>query len=73
MLRQALAKAWPALVVESLSEGRLGQDELVDVLVRLILRSKSLSYATDPTLFSHDITELVGVKQRLLLEDLVID
>lgn len=73
MLRQALAKAWPALVVESLSEGRLGQDELVDVLVRLILRSKSLSYATDPTLFSRDITELVGVKQRLLLEDLVID
>lgn len=72
-LRQALAKAWPALVVESLSEGRLEQGELVDVLVRLILRSKNLSYAMDPTLFSNDISELVSAKQRLLLEDLVID
>lgn len=72
-LRLTLEKAWPALVVESLSEGRVSQEELVDVLVRLILRSKNLNYAADPALFSHDISELVGIKQRLLLEDLVID
>lgn len=72
-LRQALGAAWPASVIEAVSDRRVSQAEVVDVLVRLISRSKDLTYALEPSSFSRDISELVRVKQRLLLEDQVID
>ena len=72
-LREALTSAWPDAVVTSLSEGRLPQEALIDVLVRLIVRSKRLTYALEPATFSRDIGDLVAVKRRLLQEDLVID
>lgn len=72
-LRHALGAAWPASVIELVSEGRVSQAEIVDILVRLISRSKDLTYAAESATFSHDISELVRVKQRLLLEDQVID
>lgn len=72
-LRAALGKAWPAAAVEDMSEGRVAQSDLVTILGKLISRSNGLHYANDPSLFSGDISELVSVKQRLLLEDFVID
>lgn len=72
-LRQAIATAWTGEAVEELSAGRVRQEELVLVLTNLVLRSKRLDYANDPSAFSQDITRLVDVKRRLLAEDLVID
>lgn len=72
-LTAAIGAAWSADVVESLSEGRVSQAQLVEVLRSLIVRSRSLQYASDPALFASDIDRLVEMKRRLLLEDLVID
>lgn len=73
LLTQAVQQAWSREAVETISEGRVHADELTEVLVRLILRSKSLDYANDPKAFTRDIGALTSVKRRLLLEDLVID
>ncbi len=72
-LRRAIAGVLPRVMVEHLAEGRVSQEEIVDILTTLVLRSKSLHYAMDPTSFSRDISCLVAVKRRLLQEDLVID
>lgn len=72
-LRMAIAMAWTSDAVENLSAGRVSQGELVEVLTRLVLRSKRLDYANDPSAFSQDITRLVDVKRRLLAEEFVID
>ena len=48
-------------------------EELTEVLVRLIRRSKTLVYADDPKAFALDIAALTSVKRRMLVEDFVID
>lgn len=73
LLTQAVRSAWPREAVETLSEGRVQADELTEVLVHLILRSKSLDYANDAKAFHRDIAALTSVKRRMLVEDLVID
>lgn len=73
LLTQAVSSAWSREAVDALSEGRVQSEELTEVLVRLILCSKSLVYADDPTTFARDIAELSNVKRRMLHEDFVID
>jgi serine/threonine protein kinase len=72
-LRAGLDEAWPFGDVELPSEGRVSKDELLEVLVDLVHRSRSLAYAKSPELFSDDIARLVQVKRRLLLEEFVVD
>jgi hypothetical protein len=73
LLRERLCESWPFGDVEAASEGRVGKQLLTDVFVDLVRRSRKLDYAKDPKLFSSDINRLIGVKRRLLAEDLVID
>ena len=72
-LRAGLTEAWPFGNVEQLSDGRVSRDELSNVLVDLVLRSRHLIYTKRPELFSEDIARMVSLKHRLLIEELVID
>ncbi|HET7543721.1 MAG TPA: hypothetical protein VFK05_27800 [Polyangiaceae bacterium] len=72
-LRAGLSEAWPFGNVELQSDGRVSRQELTDVLVDLVHRSRHLIYTKKPELFSEDIGRMVGVKHRLLNEELVID
>ncbi len=72
-LRSGLAEAWPFGDVEAISEGRVSRDELSAVLVDLVHRSRHLTYTKHPDVFTADVARLIGIKRRLLLEELVID
>ncbi|MFZ5891126.1 MAG: hypothetical protein ACOY0T_08750 [Myxococcota bacterium] len=72
-LRRGLSEAWPFGDIERLSAGRVSGEELSDVLIDLIHRSRHLSYTKDPDRFSADIGRLISIKRRLLLEEMVID
>ena len=72
-LRAGLIEAWPFGNVEVQSDGRVSREELTNVLVDLVHRSRHLIYTKRPELFSEDIARMVSVKHRLLNEELVID
>ena len=72
-LRAGLTEAWPFGNVELQSDGRVSREELTNVLVDLVHRSRHLIYTKRPELFSQDIARMVSVKHRLLNEELVID
>ena len=72
-LRSGLAEAWPFGNVELQSDGRVSREELSNVLVDLVHRSRHLIYTKRPELFSEDIGRMVSLKHRLLNEELVID
>jgi hypothetical protein len=72
-LRDGLSEAWPFGNVELQSDGRVTRDELTNVLVDLVHRSRHLIYTKRPELFAEDIARMVSVKHRLLNEELVID
>ena len=72
-LRAGLTEAWPFGNVEQLSEGRVSREQLTDVLVDLVHRSRHLVYTKRPELFSEDIARMVNLKHELLIEELVID
>ena len=72
-LRLGLATAWPFGDVESLSQGRVTREELTNLLVELVQRSRQLTYAKHPELFGRDIGRLLDLKRRLLFEEFVFD
>jgi len=72
-LRAGLTEAWPFGNVELQSDGRVSREELTNVLVDLVHRSRHLIYTKRPELFSQDIARMVSLKHRLLNEELVID
>ncbi len=72
-LRAGLIEAWPFGNVEQASDGRVSREELTNVLVDLVHRSRHLIYTKRPELFSEDIARMVNLKHRLLIEELVID
>ncbi len=72
-LRQGLRDTWPFGDTQALSQGRVTNDELLDTLVKLVLRSRHLTYAKEPELFAADVTRLINIKRRLLPEEFVID
>jgi len=72
-LRAGLTEAWPFGNVELQSDGRVTREELTNVLVDLVHRSRHLTYTKRPELFSQDIARMVSLKHRLLNEELVID
>jgi hypothetical protein len=66
-------QAWPFGDVEALSEGRVSEEELLSALVDLVQRSRRLVYVKRPDVFSKDVARLIGIKRRLLIEEMVID
>ena len=72
-LRKGLVESWPFGDTEALSSGRVNDEELLETLVHLVLRSRHLVYAKDPALFATDVARLVSIKRRLLPEEFVID
>lgn len=72
-LRVGLDAAWPFGDVERMSDGRVTREELTEVLVHLVQRSRHLAYAKQPDVFAADIVRLMDVKRRLLVEEFVID
>lgn len=72
-LRAGLSDAWPFGDVAQLSQGRVSRDELTDLLVELVQKSRHLVYARHPQQFSRDIVRLMDLKRRLLFEEFVID
>ena len=72
-LRSGLAEAWPFGDVEESSAGRVTREELTQVIVDLVHRSRHLTYTKKPELYSEDVGRLISVKRRLLFEEMVID
>lgn len=72
-LRAQLTEDWPFGDVEAQSDGRVGREELRELLIDLVFRSRQLVYAREPELFSADIVRLITAKRRLLVEELVVD
>jgi hypothetical protein len=72
-LRAGLTEAWPFGNVAAISDGRVTREELTNVLVDLVHRSRHLIYTKRPELFSEDIARLISLKHRLLFEEFVID
>jgi hypothetical protein len=72
-LRTGLNQAWPFGNVELLSDGRVSREQLINVLVDLVHRSRHLIYTKRPELFSEDIARMVNLRHELLIEELVID
>lgn len=72
-LRTGLNEAWPFGDVETLSEGRVTREELMELLVDLVQCSRQLAYAKHPDRYSKDIDRLASLKRRLLVEEMVID
>lgn len=72
-LRRGLAEAWPFGDVERQSAGRVTEEELTQVFVDLVQRSRHLFYTKRPELFSEDVGRLISLKRRLLFEEMVID
>jgi hypothetical protein len=72
-LRTGLKLNWPFGDLARVSSGRVHDDELLSVLVNLVLRSRRLVYAKHNDLFREDVKTLIGIKRRLLQEEMVID
>jgi hypothetical protein len=72
-LREGLLLAWPFGDVNALSDGRVSEEELLSALSDLVLRSRRLVYSKRPELFSEDVARIIGIKRRLLLEEMVVD
>jgi hypothetical protein len=72
-LRLGLTNAWPFGDVAALSQGRVSREELTDLFVDLVQRSRQLVYAKHPELFGRDIARLLDLKRRLLFEEFVFD
>ena len=72
-LREGLIEAWPFGDVALQSDGRVSREELTNVLVDLVHRSRHLIYTKRPEQFAEDIGRMISVKHRLLNEELVID
>jgi hypothetical protein len=72
-LRQGLMDAWPFGDVAALSDGRVSETELLNVLVDLVHRSRRLVYTKRPDLFTEDLQRLISIKRRLLPEEMIID
>ncbi len=72
-LRSGLDDAWPFGEVEVFSAGRVTRDELTQVVVDLVHRSRHLTYTKKPDLYSDDVSRLINIKRRLLFEEMVID
>ncbi|MDF3064914.1 MAG: prkC 27 [Polyangiaceae bacterium] len=72
-LRARLAVAWPFGDVEALSQGRVSHQDLTNLVVDLVQRSRQLMYAKRPELFAQDIARLLDLKRRLLYEEFVFD
>lgn len=72
-LRARLAVAWPFGDVAALSQGRVTHEDLTDLVVDLVQRSRQLVYAKRPELFAADIARLLDLKRRLMFEEFVFD
>ncbi len=72
-LRAGLSTAWPFGDVAALSQGRVSREELTNLLVDLVQRSRQLVYAKQPEVFGRDIARLLDLKRRLLFEEFVFD
>ncbi len=72
-LRARLVAAWPFGDVEALSQGRVSHQDLTNLVVDLVQRSRQLVYAKRPDVFGQDIARLLDLKRRLLYEEFVFD
>jgi hypothetical protein len=73
VLRGALTDAWPFGDVARISRGRVGTDEVVEMIVQLIHRSRDRTYVDDAEQFSADIDRLIHLKRSIFLEEIVLD
>ncbi len=73
ILRTALQANWEFGDVAQLSEGRVQNEEVIDLLVDLIQRAQHGVYAQQSDQFSADIDRLIWLKRRALSTEIVLD
>jgi hypothetical protein len=72
-IRAGLSDAWSFGEVSRTSKGRVGKEDVLDLLTDLISRSRSGVYAEDRGLFTADIDRLIRLKRRLVMKEIVLD
>jgi hypothetical protein len=72
-IRAGLSEAWNFGDVSQVSHGRVGKDDVLNLLGDLISRSRTAVYAKDGTLFATDIDRLIRLKRSLSMEEIVLD
>jgi hypothetical protein len=55
------------------SAGRVATQEVLDLLLELIERSRDHAFANDPALFTRDIDRLILLKRRIFATEIVLD
>ena len=72
-LRGALRRAWPFGDVAEISRGRVATDDVIEMIVDLIHRSRNRTYVDDADRFSADIDRLIYLKRSIFIEEIVLD
>jgi hypothetical protein len=72
-IRAVLSDAWNFGDVSQISKGRVGKEDVLNLLTDLISRSRSGMYAEEPGLFAADIDHLIRLKRSLSMEEIVLD
>jgi hypothetical protein len=72
-IRAALSEAWNFGDVSQVSHGRVGNEDVLNLLGDLISRSRTAVYAKDGELFAADIDRLIRLKRRVSMEEIVLD
>ncbi|MCU0959333.1 MAG: hypothetical protein MUF48_04450 [Pirellulaceae bacterium] len=72
-LRDAVTHAWSFGDVAAASAGRVTTEEVLDLMLELIDRSRDHAFANDPALFTRDIDRLILLKRRIFATEIVLD
>jgi hypothetical protein len=72
-VRETITASWPFGDVASLSRGRVQTEQVIDLVVDLIERSRNHGYAREAELFTADLNRLIRLKRTISLEEIVLD
>jgi len=72
-LRRIIGNRWPLGDVANISSGRVQTPEVLDLLIELIAHGRDRTYLDNPSRFTADIDQLIYLKRRIFLEEIVLD
>jgi hypothetical protein len=72
-LRKGILAAWSIGDLSEISKGRVHNEQLLDLFIDLIERSRDRTYANNPDQFTDDINRLIALKRNTFEEEMVLD
>ena len=73
VLRSTLQAIWPFGDLAEISRGRVATEDAIDMVANLISRSRDLTYAKHPDVFSEDINHFIELKRTIFVQEIVLD